>query len=183
MKLKPQHADFAAFPEIDFRGKLDNPVSYQNSYAELVSGMKNPVFRRNMGDAAVQEIFTRAYNYTALMFAGYNRLSYICMMYAEEVKKQFMADTKADGWFHHYLIGLMTCDMAGLTHPNIKEPFLIIGGEDRGKAIDRYNELVPLTAYYPAHVIAYKNGDGAWTLDSRIVTEQRMIQIVEQLNG
>ena len=105
------------------------------------------------------------------------------MMYAEEVKKQFMADTKADGWFHHYLIGLMTCDMAGLTHPNIKEPFLKVGGEDREKAIDRYNELVPLTAYYPTHVIAYKNGDGARTLDSRIVTEQRMIQIVEQLNG
>ena len=183
MKLKPQHADFAAFPEIDFTGKLDNPVSYQNSYCELVEGMKNPVFRKNMADAAVQEIYIRAYNYTALMFAGYNRLAYICMMYAEEVKNRFLEDTKTDGWLNHYLIGLMTCDMAGLSHPNIKEPFLIIGADEKENAIERYNELVPLTSYYSAHIIASKEWNGTWKLESNIVSVGRMEQIVKQLNG
>ena len=77
MKLKPSNADFAGFPVLDFTGKLDNSVSFSNSYEELLRGMRNPDYRRNIGDSIINEIYVRAYNYTSLMFAGYNRLAYI----------------------------------------------------------------------------------------------------------
>ena len=94
MKIKPLHPDFKDFPEIDFTGRLNKMVTYENSYEELLQGMLNPYFRKNMGDSAVEEIYVRAYNYTATMFAGYNRLAYICVMYAEEVKRCFLHEVE-----------------------------------------------------------------------------------------
>lgn len=183
MKIKPQHADFVSFPEIDFRGKLNTPVSYQNTYIELVTGMKNPIFRKNMADAAVQEVYARAYNYTAMMFAGYNRLSYICMMYAEEVKKCFLKDVFESQYSNHYLIGLLTCDMAGLTHPSIKEPYVIVDADNEEQAVEIYNTLVPLTAYYSAHVVAHKKEGETWNLCSQFTTVGRINQIIKKLEG
>lgn len=90
LKVKPQGADFADMPEIDFTGQLDNPDAYNNTFDELIVGMQNPVFVHNMGREAVREVFNRAYNFAALMFAGYNRRAYLCMSYAEEVKNRFV---------------------------------------------------------------------------------------------
>lgn len=98
LKVKPQGTDFEYMPEIDFTGKLDNPDVYNNTFNELVVGMQNPVFVRNMGQEAVREVFNRAYNYAALMFAGYNRRAYLCMSYAEVVKDRFVE-------FVHYKAG------------------------------------------------------------------------------
>lgn len=184
MKIKSQHADFVSFPEIDFKDKLNTPVSYQNTYNELVIGMKNPIFRKNMADSAIQEVYARAYNYTSKMFAGYNRLSYICMMYAEEVKKYFLKEVFESQYSNSYLIGLLTCDMAELTHPFIKEPYMLVDADNENQAVEIYNTLVPLTAYYSAHVVANKDKkeNESWNLCSQFTTVDRMNQIIKQLN-
>ena len=82
MKVRPNHSDFEAMPVIDFTGKLDTPIAYDNTYEQLLEGMKNEEFRSRIGDSVQTEVFNRAYNHVAKIFAGYNRLSYICMMMA-----------------------------------------------------------------------------------------------------
>ena len=42
-------------------------------------------------------------------------------------------------------MGLLTCDMSGHTHPDVKHPFLIIEARTLQQAEDTYNSLVPLT--------------------------------------
>lgn len=88
--LKPEAADFKDMPEVDYTGKLNSPVNYNNTFDEIVEGLKNPVVYDKMGEELIRELYIRAYNYTAMMFAGYNRLSYICMMYAEELKNRLL---------------------------------------------------------------------------------------------
>ena len=52
-----------------------------------------------MGEELIREVYIRAYNFTSMMFAGYNRLSYISMMYAEEVKKRVLRITLVQAVF------------------------------------------------------------------------------------
>lgn len=183
MKLKPSNTDFAGFPVLDFTGNLDNPVSYSNSYEELLRGMRNPDYRRNIGDSIINEIYVRAYNYTSLMFAGYNRLAYISMMYAEEVKRVFLQSILDEEWNHKYLIGLMTCDMSGRGPVHIKEPFLIVGADTEADAEDKYNSLVPLTSYYPCHIIARWNEKDGWQLCSAHMNEKKMLDLIDYCQG
>lgn len=178
MKIKPLHPDFEAMPEVDFTGKLNNPVSYDNSFDEIVAGLKNPEVRRNMGDALVNEIFVRAYNYTAAMFAGYNRLSYICMMYAEEVKKSLLRMTLDEEYPRQYLLGIKACTMDGTGPVTIKPPYLVIGADTADKAETTYKSNVPLTDYYGCHIVAYREGSGNWQLLSEIVTRADMQQML-----
>ena len=106
MKLKPLSGDFEAMPEVDFWGKLDTPVSYSNSFDEIIQGLRTPEVRRCMGEELIREVYIRAYNFTSMMFAGYNRLSYISMMYAEEVKKRVLRITLEEEYSREFLVGL-----------------------------------------------------------------------------
>ena len=179
MKLKPHTEDFKPFPEIDFTGRLDKAVSYDNSYEELLQGMKKTEVRRQMQDAIVSEIFNRAYNYTALMFAGYNRLAYICMMYAEEVKKEFLKQADAPEWNKSYLIGLMMCAMDGRGKGELKEPFLIIGADNEKEAEEVYNGYVPLTSYYSCYVIARQESGSTWQSNDYNISQEVLDNILQ----
>ena len=183
MKLKPSHTDFAGFPVLDFTGKLDKPVAFSNSYEELLRGMRNPDYRRNIGDSIINEIYVRAYNYTSLRFAGYNRLAYISMMYAEEVKRFFLQSILDEEWSHKYLIGLMTCDMSGRGPILIKEPFLIVGADTEDDAEDNYNSLVPLTTYYPCHIMARWSEKSGWEGCSDHIDMERIKDLVDYCQG
>lgn len=88
LKVKPEHEDFNNMPVVDFTGKLDNPVMYNNTFNELIVAMQNPVYVRIMDDAPIREIFDRAYNHAQELFASYNRRAYICLKYADEVRKR-----------------------------------------------------------------------------------------------
>lgn len=180
LKLKPMTSDFEAMPEIDFEGKLNNPVTYINSFDEIVQGLRNPDLRRKMGEELMREIFVRAYNYTAMMFAGYNRLSYICMMYAEEVKKTVGRMVLDEEYVRTFLIGLKVCGMDGKGPLAIKEPYLIVGADMADKAVQKYHEAVPLTAYFTPHVIACQENGGDWQLLSELVTESDMKKMLEE---
>ena len=183
MKFKPAHSDFEAFPVVDFTGMLDKPVSFSNTYEELVRGMRNMDFRRNIGDSIIKEVYVRAYNHTSQIFAGYNRLAYISMMYAEEVKRHFLRSILDEEWSHKYLVGLMTCDMSGRGPVHIREPFLIVGADTETDAEDKYNSLVPLTTYYPGHIIARWNEKDGWQLCSAHISEKKMNDLIDYCQG
>lgn len=90
LKVKPEHEDFKNMPVVDFEGKLDSPVMYNNTFNELIVAMQNPVYTRNMGDAAICEIFDRAYNHAQQLFSGYNRRAYICLKYADAIRARVL---------------------------------------------------------------------------------------------
>ena len=181
MKLKPLVNDFEAMSEIDYSGKLNTPVSYDNSFEDIVQGLRNPEVRRKMGDELLREIYIRAYNYTAMMFAGYNRLSYICMMYAEEVKKEVIRMTLDKEYDRTFLVGLKVFAMDGRGPVVVKEPFLRIEAGNAEEAVRKYNEDVPLTSYYPAHVVAYREDKGDWQLLSELVTREQLERMTTTL--
>lgn len=174
MKLKPLSADFEAMPEIDFTDKLNNPVSYVNTFDEIVQGLRNPEVKRRMGEELMDEIFIRAYNYTVTMFAGYNCLSYICMMYAEELKRRVSCMVLDLEFSRTFLVGLKVCGMDGRGPVVVTEPYLTIEADTAEQAVQRYTADVPVTAYWPAHVVAYREKGGNWQLLSDIVTAEEM---------
>ena len=180
MKTKPIHPDFEAMPEVDYTGKLDKPVNYENTLDEIIRGLKNPEVRRRMGDELMNEVFIRAYNYTSMMFAGYNRLAYICMMYADTVKRNLMHRILEDEYPRQYLIGIKICSMDGQGPVTVKSPYMILGAYNADKAINDYKSNVPLTDYYSPHIVAYKEDGGEWQLLSEIVTRDDMRRILSE---
>ncbi len=180
MKLKPLSGDFEAMPEVDYSGKLDNPVSYNNSFDEIIQGLRNPEVRRCMGEELIREVYIRAYNFTSMTFAGYNRLSYISMMYAEEVKKQVLRMTLEEEFSREFLVGLKVCALDGRGPVVIRPPYLKVGAESAEQAVEKYNKNVPLTSYYPAHIIAYHEKEGEWVLLSELVTVNDMQKMLDK---
>lgn len=79
-----------------------------------------------------------------------------------------------------WLMGLLTCDMSGHTHPDVKHPFLIIEARTLQQAEDTYNSLVPLTAYYPCHPVASHREDG-WALCTDFMNPSEMETIIHEL--
>lgn len=179
MKIRPNHTDFEAMPVIDFTGKLDTPIAYDNTYEQLLEGMKNEEYRRHIGDSVQAEVFNRAYNYTAKVFAGYNRLAYICMMYAEEVRKHFMYESLQMQWSHDYLIGLLVCNMSGAGEGEIKGPYLIVGADDERDAEDEYNGRVPLSSYYPSLVLAVREKGKDWQVSDDKLSRHELRKILD----
>ncbi|MBQ8189284.1 MAG: hypothetical protein IJZ44_05855 [Lachnospiraceae bacterium] len=180
MKLKPLSGDFEAMPEVDFWGKLDTPVSYSNSFDEIIQGLRNPEVRRCMGEELIREVYIRAYNFTSMMFAGYNSLSYISMMYAEEVKKRVLRITLEEEYSREFLVGLKVCALDGRGPVTIRPPYLKVGAETAEQAVEKYNKNVPLTSFYPAHIIAYHEEKGEWVLLSELVTADDMQKMLNE---
>ena len=79
-----------------------------------------------------------------------------------------------------WLMGLLTCDMSGHTHPAVKRPFLIIEAGTLLQAEDVYNELVALTSYYPCHPVAH-HCEGQWSLCTDFMSPSAMETILHEL--
>jgi len=90
LTVKPSCADFPALPELDFTNRLDNMVSIAGSFEELLHGYASPKVREMMGEVILNEIFVRAYNYTAMMFSGHESVVRVCIIYADVIKNRFI---------------------------------------------------------------------------------------------
>lgn len=79
-----------------------------------------------------------------------------------------------------WLVGLMTCDMSGHTHPVIKRPFLIVEGESSAQAEEIYYNRVPLATYYASHAVASWK-DGKWILCTDFMSPSAMETLLREL--
>lgn len=79
-----------------------------------------------------------------------------------------------------YLFGVLFGGLSGGGELNLSEPYMIISSASETEAEDLYNARVPVTSYYPAHLIAVRE-NGSWTKISDYAGYPQLVEIVDGL--